>query len=294
MDGQTSKSSNKMLYIIVALLVVVIAVLVFLLVNQKDSKESSNTNTSTNTNTNTSSNTGGNTNSNNPGFEEKQYVKDADYVMDYQNQHTSDAIIQKGEKIKVPTINFDTEDAKKVNAEIKSLYTSYETRIKETKECIANKENQNRPCGNHSIGYKVYVSDNHFSVVVLMQSSGASYPVPEYLVYNFDKKGKLLTIDELMSSKGFTKDKLIEKAKQDILTLANSSSYQDSGMKEQISKTESFLKTNTGLNQTKVTVNSGVAYFLDETGNFQVITTVYVNPNSENSQMVLVIPHSAA
>ncbi len=247
-------------------LAIVLAVLFLGVVGCGKSKSNTNSNSNTNTNTNTNSNVSG-----------EEYVIDADYVTaKYNNEHDSNEITSKGEQIKVPFIKFDTEDANKVNEEIKKLYNEYAEKMKATDECLAKGEDKNRPCGIYSIGYKVYSTDTTLSIVVLMQMSGASFPEPDYLVYNFDKKtGKALTLNDLLEIKKISKEELIEETMTNIVALASSEDYEDSGMKDKKTQIESFIKDNMDLNQNKVALNSGVAYFLDSNGKFNIITTLY-------------------
>jgi len=185
-------------------------------------------------------------------------------------------IAVKGEQIKVPFITFDTSDADKVNKEIKDLYTEYESRIKES------------PCGIHSIGYKTYTTDDILSIVVLMASSATSVPIPDYLVYSFDSKtGKLLTLEDLLTKKGMTKEQLIQSSLESIKQFAMSEDYKDSGMLEKMTEIENFIRKNIDLNQTKITAESGVAYFIGDTKGFNIITTLYSDWENESFVQIL-------
>lgn len=283
---QPEKSNTKKKFVIIAgiIVVAVIAILLVLLLN-KEPKTSSSKNSNTSTNTNTSSNTNTNTNEN-----KKEPVIDADYVsVQYKNEHGLsyiNDIAVKGEQIKVPFITFDTSDADKVNKEIKDLYTEYESRIKESTKCMETEEDI--PCGIHSIGYKTYTTDDILSIVVLMASSATSVPIPDYLVYSFDSKtGKLLTLEDLLTKKGMTKEQLIQSSLESIKQFAMSEDYKDSGMLEKMTEIENFIRKNIDLNQTKITAESGVAYFIGDTKGFNIITTLYSDWENESFVQIL-------
>lgn len=288
---QDNSNKKKMIAIIVGIIVVaLIAIVVVLLLNRESTTSTSggsNTNSNSLNNTNTNTNVNSNTNStSNSNGTKKDYVVDADYVnVQYKNQHEDTTIAIKGEQIKVPFINFDTPDATQVNQEIKTLYTEYEENIKSSMKCT-----DDNLCGSYSIGYKTYTWEDTISVVVEMISSGASMPVPDYLVYTFDiKTGKLLTLNDLLSKKGMTKEQLIEKTMTSVKQFAMSEDYKDSGILENVSEIESFIKKNMDLSQTKITEESGVAYFIDEKGNFNIVTTLYWDWESGTTLQVLSI-----
>lgn len=289
-----NNQSNKktMCFIIIGIIVVaVIAIVVVLLLNKDSGTSSKSSNSNTNTNTNTNVDTNTNTNSN-VVVEDGKYVIDADYVtLEYTNRHGSsmvNGIITEKEQIKVPFVNFKTADADKVNSEIKTLYTDYESRIKASNECES--KNDGSPCGDHSIGYKTYYTDKTVSIVVAMASSYTDVPIPDYLVYTFDlNTGKQLTLDDLLSIKGITKEELINKSVTAIGELSASEDYIDTGIEDEMTTIESFIKNNIGLNQTKITGESGIAYFLDESGNLEMLTTIYYNVGIGYSNVIIPI-----
>ena len=276
-SNQPNKQSNKKMYCIIAgiIVVAVVAIIVVLLLDKKENSSTSNTNSSTNSNVTSNTNTNTNTNSNsNQNPVTKATVEDASYVaVDYKNAHDTNEFITKGEKIKVPVINFSTADATRANNEIKSLYVSYESKIKSSMEC--ERKGAEEPCGEYSIGYKVYSNNDVVSVVVLMQSSATDLPVPEYLVYNFDKNtGSLLTLDNLLDRKSISKKDFIASILENIQALEKSEDYKESGIAENMLETELFLEDNINLNKSQVTEESGVACFIDESVSIRTITTV--------------------
>ena len=109
-SNQPNKQSNKKMYCIIAgiIVVAVVAIIVVLLLDKKENSSTSNTNSSTNSNVTSNTNTNTNTNSNsNQNPVTKATVEDASYVaVDYKNAHDTNEFITKGEKIKVPVINF--------------------------------------------------------------------------------------------------------------------------------------------------------------------------------------------
>lgn len=285
--NQPNKQSKKKMYCIIAgiIVVAVVAIIVVLWVDKKENSSTNNTNT--NTSTNEVSNTNTNSNSNqNPVT--KETVEDASYVtVDYKNAHDTNEFITKGERIKVPVINFSTADATRVNNEIETLYRKYENIIKTSLEC--EKTNTGEPCGEYSIGYKVYSNDDVISIVVLMQGSVTDLPVPEYLVYNFDKNtGNLLTLDDLLNIRNISKNDFIINVLENIQTLGKSDDYKESGIVENMLETELFLEDNVNLNKSQVTQESGVACFIDDSGSIRTITTVFWNAGS--GSFVLLVP----
>ncbi len=283
-NNNETKSSNKIYLVIIGFLVVVIvAVVAFFLLSKKDDGVSDNSNSNSNSSTQSNSNT---------NVEEKKLVTDADYVISYKNDHKSNEISTEGEQIKVPTVQFNTPDAEKVNAEIKATYLEFEKSIQESLKCKDSDEEI--PCGLFSIGYKTYSTDTTISIVVLLQMSATAPPVPNYLVYNFDKEtGKLLTIDDLLTKVGMTKEALIEKTMKDINTIAISENYKESGMNQKMDEMRAFINKNIDLNKTKITDGDGVAYFFDEAGALTVVTTLSC-PDIQNGTLIMIVPNSAS
>lgn len=288
MENNNQSSSNKIYLVIIGILVVVIiAMAAFFLLSKKDGGESNNSNSNSSSTNQSNSNSNSNTNMN-----EEVYVVDADYVVvTYTNKATNE-ITTAGEQIKVPTVKFDTEDARKVNEEIQTNYKEYEERIKKTIQCEISDSME--PCGFYSIGYKTYETDSTISIVVLMEMGFTSVPIPDYLVYNFDKNtGKLLTINDLLTKTGMTKEALIEKTMKDISAIATSEDYNESGMDQEMGTMRTFVTKNIDLNKTKITDGDGIAYFFDETGKLNAVTTL-ICPNLQDGTLVKIVPNSAA
>lgn len=209
--------------------------------------------------------------------EGKDYVYDADFVkVEYLNRQEefSNGFLSNNENIKLPYINLRTEDAKKVNEEIKGIYTDLETDIEESLLC-----NGNEMCASYSLGYKMYSNDKTLSIVIIKLVGATDIPEPSYWVYNFDlTTGKLLTIDSILHQKNITKESFLEKVKKKMEQFALDNNTDSCNYFGNLQK--SYISLEKGIQTSAFPVEEGndsIAYYLGEDGNIHLIATLYMD-----------------
>ena len=196
--------------------------------------------------------------------------------MEYLNRQEefSNGFLSNNENIKLPYINLKSEDAKKVNEEIKRIYIDLEKNIEEALLC-----NENEMCASYSLGYKTYSNDKTLSIVIIKLVGVTDFPEPSYWVYNFDlTTGKLLTIDSLLHQKNMTKESFLDKVKKKMEQFAldnNTDSCNYFGNLQ-----ESYTSLEKGLQTSTFPVEEGndsIAYYLGEDGKIHLIATLYMD-----------------
>lgn len=209
--------------------------------------------------------------------EDKDYVYDADFVkIEYLNRQEefSNGFLSNNENIKLPYINLRTEDAKKVNGEIKGIYTDLETNIEESLLC-----NGNEMCASYSLGYKMYSNDKTLSIVIIKLVGATDIPEPSYWVYNFDlTTGKLLMIDSILHQKNITKESFLEKVKKKMEQFALDNNTDSCNYFGNLQK--SYTSLEKGIQTSVFPVEEGndsIAYYLGEDGNIHLIATLYMD-----------------
>ena len=210
----------------------------------------------------------------------KDYVYDADYKYDGQKSseykcsiHVFPINDELGLKninptdgkcllssLKVPYVNLNTDDASKVNEEIKNLYIENAKKIDEVAE-------NNMTTVSIILNYKSFVNNDILSIVVgnAYLSTGNSLEGFDYKTYSFDlKTGKLLSYDDVLSKLGYTRDSVIEKIK----TVLSGEAYaQIKGAAEQMGK-DYF---NSQIDMINDDINQGkLRFFVNESGKLNI------------------------
>ena len=111
--------------------------------------------------------------------------------------------------LKVPFLNFKSNDAISVNNELLKLYNKYASKFD---ECAEESKNDNGPSCSQILTYRTYKYDNILSVVVINSTQATSTYVFEYNIYNFDlTTGNILSFDELVDKLGYNNDDIMDK-----------------------------------------------------------------------------------
>lgn len=98
--------------------------------------------------------------------------------------------------LNVPYININTTDAKKVNAEIKNLFSEYVNKVEKDVIPALNGETDDLFPVLH-IDYKTYVDDNYLSIVIEHGEDGTSAPSYNFIGYVFNlKDGSLVKLSD--------------------------------------------------------------------------------------------------
>lgn len=137
----------------------------------------------------------------------KNDLKQTSYIDDFGKEH-------KIEDIKLPYINLDSEDAKKVNDEIEKLYQDF---IKKFQENI-NILNQGKMTDDFATNYNTYINENTLSIVIDITYDERLYK--DYYTYNLDLKTlRLLSYEDVYKRAGFTEDNISERVDDSIKNL---------------------------------------------------------------------------
>lgn len=135
------------------------------------------------------------------GYHNNNKYKDYDYC-DGKTTYTHDGfdviICDKGSmrlsNLVVPYINIKSNDAYRVNRELKDLYDEYASRFD---DFYIDLESEN--AGSEVLNYYSFVSDKVLSVVVIYGYQQTDILYPDYKVYNFDlNTGSLIDYDDLI------------------------------------------------------------------------------------------------
>lgn len=143
----------------------------------------------------------------------KEFVYESEYR--YDNKYTETGT-RKLSDLKIPHININSADAKKVNEELEKLYAQYAEYFEHSAACeLGLEKGQSELCSIQYLSYQSFVSNDIASVKVWSGVSHTSVPLYSYYVYSFDlKTGKKLSYDELLTKLGYTdKDALDSKVK---------------------------------------------------------------------------------
>lgn len=197
----------------------------------------------------------------------KDYVYDAVYDSDdiadsYSTFHKTFYL----KDIVVPYVNIDSEDASKVNDEIKSVYNSA---IAVYKKGIEDKVSYVDNCS-----YKYYINDDILSLVLTYGHGATDVVHPDYYIYNFDlKTGKLVSYSDVYSYIGFNSDNISESVKSSISSV----------MSEKMSNFPDSLKAdfdtynNQSFQNYINSVDDGtIKYFIDSNKKLNIIVTLSI------------------
>lgn len=183
------------------------------------------------------------------------------------------------DNIVVPYINIDSEDALKVNAEIKSVYDSA---IETYKKGIEDKMSYVDDCS-----YRFFVNDNILSVVLTYGKGATDVVHPSYYTYNFDlKTGRLVSYEDIYSYVGFNSDNISQSVKSSITTV----------MTERMSKFPDSLKEDFDTynsqsydNYISLINDSSIKYFISSNKKLNVIVTLSIPAGTGEFDTVVTI-----
>lgn len=233
----------------------------------------------------------------------KDYVYDAynnsEYSVDYDflNSYTN-SILSSKKGIAVPFINIDTEEAKKINDEMKELFDSTMKKVDEILAC-----DHPSSCGQIFLNYNTYYSDNIVSIIVSYGMYGTDIPYPSYLGYVFDlTNGKLLNITDIADINNISMEKLKEMSKDkikeyliDMDNKNNSSEYVNYIDKSIQNFENKYLNVGQGQVATitydyyNSNPESGVIYFIDSDRKINLLTNIYIPAGSGFTTELLVL-----
>ena len=228
-------------------------------------KNKSNDNNNSNANVAATPVTDNTTNENSKKLDEsKDYVYDAEYYGKDGNKSYTTPYDEKFalKDINVPYININSEDAKKVNKEIKELYDELAELFEE--------EYEDAKTWYNIASYEVYTNKNVLSVVITTQSGGTDVEKSIYYAYNFDLNTlKKLSFEEIYQIAGFTKENINSCSEAAILN-------------EIKSRMENFEN---GINMVSLWTldeynnaikKNELMYFLSDNGKLKIITNIYL------------------
>ena len=132
----------------------------------------------------------------------KDYVYDASYdndgIVESYNTYYNTYFLK---DIVVPFININSDDARKVNDEIKGVYDSAID--------IYNKGTNDGMSYVDDCSYKYYVNGDIISIVLTYGHGATDVVRPDYYIYNFNlKTGKLVSYNDVYSFVGFNSDNI--------------------------------------------------------------------------------------
>lgn len=211
--------------------------------------------------------------SNQVNSSEQKLVYDAKYTNNLTQTSYINIFNQKYsvEDLKVPYINLDSEDAKKVNNEIKNLYQKFLEIFQENLDDIANGKMSNDCKSN----YNSYINGNTLSVVIDIQYGERLYK--NYYTYNFDLVTlKLLSYEEVYKRAGFTDENITSRVENAIRNcdMYNSfKEYDQDGTQKSIQKTikaynEKSLKD---IGKREIDSEYYLGYYLNKEGKLDII-----------------------
>ena len=221
---ENTKKSNKGLIVIIIILLLIIGGLICILIkpdlinfNRTDNKETKETKKSDKKSIKED--------------DSKEYVYDASYEYDNKNDvynrgfsgDIEDITYDLGVKILykhgdeyfkdlvVPYINIDSDDAKKINKEIKEFYLD---KAKMYDECAEESRDETKVSCSQVLTYKSYEEKNVLSVLIIYTIQHTAHPIFTFTTYNFDlSTGKELSFDKYLEKIGYKKDDFMVKAK---------------------------------------------------------------------------------
>ncbi len=212
-NGGTKKSNNNVgksvLIVIVLVLVLIVGILagVFIAGNRKDDTDNVQNKTTEVTEKKEENKAGKKVDAN------KEWVYDADYISKKKDiVKTSDTYhitVKASEEIKLPYININSNDANKVNEEIKALAEKAYTDFGKPATITDAKTNKQYTSDDSfeftRYSYKNYVNNNVLSIVI--QKVSAMVPgdgTTSYITYNFDLETlKLVEAKDVLQQYGF-------------------------------------------------------------------------------------------
>ncbi len=131
---------------------------------------------------------------NNNKYKEYDYCDGTTYTQDGFDIIKCDKGSMRLSNLIVPYINIKSNDAYRVNRELKDLYDEYASRFD---DFYIGLENSNG--GSEILGYSSFLSDKVLSVVVIYGYQQTDILYPNYKVYNFDlSTGNLIDYDDLI------------------------------------------------------------------------------------------------
>lgn len=177
--------------------------------------------------------------------------------------------------MKIPFINIKSNDAKKTNEEISTLYEEVLNNYKEHIDKIL-------PWF-ITIDYEYFTHDQIGSVIITSVSGGSDISHPHYLTYNFNlNNGNLLTYQEVYRLLGYTSDEIDQKIqneitviikeelKKDPLTDTGDGAYYPDGTNFETYNNESIDNYRNSLK------DNSIRYFIDNDKRLNVIVTLSV------------------
>ena len=165
------------------------------------------------------------------GYHNDNKYKEYDYC-DGETTYTHDGfdfvVCDKGSmrlsNLVVPYINIKSNDAYRVNRELKDLYESYASRFDEFYIGLE----EGNISGSEVLNYFSSVSDDVLSVVIVYGFQKTDILYPSYKVYNFDlNTGDLVDYDELIGLLDVDTDLIYSNVKDNIASLSFSIFYDD-------------------------------------------------------------------
>lgn len=145
--------------------------------------------------------------------ENKPWVYDADYIKDKEDKtktsNLTTSSFKASEEIKLPYININSDDAKKINDEIKGLfdkaYNEFGDLIEMTDYATGKKTYNENSFSYTGYDYAVYENNNIVSIVITKTYIVVPGDITtSYITYNFDLDTlKLLKVDDVLKSYSF-------------------------------------------------------------------------------------------
>ena len=208
--------------------------------------------------------------SNQVNSSEQKLVYDAKYINNLTQTSYINGFNQKYsvEDLKVPYINLDSEDAKKVKNEIKNLYQKFLEIFQENLDDIANGKMSNDCKSN----YNSYINGNTLSVVIDIQYGERLYK--NYYTYNFDLVTlKLLSYEEVYKRAGFTDENITSRVENAIRNCDIYKEYNQDDAQKCIQKTikaynEKSLKD---IGRRGIDSEYYLGYYLNKEGKLDII-----------------------
>ncbi|MDO5556150.1 MAG: hypothetical protein Q4G09_05940 [Clostridia bacterium] len=168
--------------------------------------------------------------------------------------------------IVVPYINLNSDDANKVNNEIKELFDEMAQFFEE--------ELTSTQTWYRISSYKYFINDNILSILITTESGGSAVETYEYHTYNFDlKTSKLLDYKSIYNSVGYTSDNIDSKVETAINNYERlkefANEFYDKSLQEPITFKQKSIN-----NYYDSVANKKIAYFLDSNGKLNVIVRI--------------------
>lgn len=203
--------------------------------------------------------------------------------------------------LKVPYININTEEVKKINKELESLYLEHA----KTFDKCAEEANSSlvEPSCSQILTYKIYNYNDILSVVVINSYQATSKWILDYNIYNFDlTTGKLLKYNDLLTKLNYDKEttllntKILLKNKLDELygpyvddLAKDCRKWYDNGDYEEIN---CYDKANELLE--KSINDNSILFFVNNVGNLNILAVAYYDgvQNGEINKYLLEIKNS--